>query len=79
MVEMIKIKSYNFKKIGYDKEKKILIIEWISGIKCKYFEIPEKYYIYLLQHNSPGSFMHRFIKNKFKWETIFETDEYLIN
>ena len=69
-MELKKVESSNISKVGYDKETQTLEIEFRNGNSYRYFGVPEKGYTKLLESESKGKFLSKFIKNRFKFEQI---------
>ena len=59
------VSSSNLKSIGYDKDSKILEIEFNSGGIYQYSGVPEEIYDALMGASSHGKYSHRFIEDKF--------------
>lgn len=66
------VKSSNIALIGYDKESKVLEIEFKNGGIYQYFKVPEEEYDDLMKAESHGSYFNRNIRNSYKWQKIDE-------
>lgn len=58
------------KKISYDDEKMIMTIEYVTGSTYEYADVPRQVFDMALEASSIGSFIHYYIKNKFKYRTV---------
>ena len=66
------VESSNIALIGYDKESKVLEIEFKNGGIYQYFKVPEEEYDDLIKAESHGSYFNRNIGNSYKWQKIDE-------
>jgi len=64
------VKSSNLKSIGYDQSSNILEVEFLSGGIYQYFKVPSQIYLELMKATSKGSYFHKNIKNKYKYNHI---------
>ena len=64
------VNSTNLKSVGYNKEKKILEIEFNSGAVYQYFGVPKSLFTSLLNASSKGKFHNDFIKDNFQYRKI---------
>lgn len=62
------VQSSNLKSVGYNKNKKVLEIEFLSGGVYQYFEVPKDVHTDLLNAESKGKYFHAFIKNKYQYK-----------
>ncbi len=69
-MELREVKSSNIKKIGYSDSKCELVVEYLSGIKYKYKNVPKMIYMNLLESDSKGRFMNSNIKGKYEYEKV---------
>ena len=60
------VASSNIASVGYDKENKILEIEFHHGAVYQYFDVPENLYEDLINSPAIGSFFMNEIKDKFE-------------
>lgn len=58
------VESSNLLSVGYDENSLTLEIEFKSGI-YQYYDVPQHIYEELINSNSLGSYLHRFIKSEF--------------
>jgi ATP-dependent DNA helicase RecG len=65
-IKRIPVASSNIATVGYDKEAKILEIEFHHGAIHKYLEVPEKVYEELMSSPAQGAYFLNVIKDKFK-------------
>ena len=65
-VEMTAIVARNLWYIGYNQEKKVLMIEFRRGPVYVFNEVPESVYEELLKSDAPDEFFDEKIKNGFK-------------
>lgn len=59
---MHKLKSSNIKAVGYDAAKKEIHIEFHSGATWAYADCEPELFDALRQHESPGSYFHKNVK-----------------
>ena len=65
---LTEVVSSNIKKVGYNENN--LIVEYLSGAKYSYENVPKELYEELLKAESKGSFMNSKIKGKFNYKKI---------
>lgn len=56
------VQSSNIASIGYDRDEKILEIEFHSGGIYQYFNVPESIYFGLMSASSHGQYFNVYIK-----------------
>ena len=54
--------------MNYDSVQKILRIVYTSGMVYDYFDVPEAVYKKMKAATSKGSFLNRYIKNKYVYQ-----------
>ncbi len=59
------VKSSNLKSVGYDKEKKVLEVEFHSGAVHQYSGVPANLHQRMMKASSIGGFFHTHIRNFF--------------
>ena len=64
----IKANSSNLESFWYDKEKKMLTVEFKNGSVYEYLEVPEKVFNEMRVAESKGKFLNKYIKNVFKFK-----------
>lgn len=69
-MELKEVVSSNIKRIGYTDNN--LIVEYLSGTKYKYKNVPKEVYDQLLESDSKGRFMNSNIKSKYEYERLAE-------
>lgn len=67
-----RIKSRNILAIGYNKESRLLEVEFKNGGIYQYFEVPQEEFEYLMSADSIGSYFYHNIRNSYEWEKIYE-------
>lgn len=67
-MELREVLSSNVRKIGYHEGD--LIVEYLSGAKYRYKNVPKKLYDAMLESDSKGRFMNNSIKGKFEFEKM---------
>jgi len=68
-MEFVKVESSNISQVAFNEG---LIVEYKSGVKYKYKEVPEETYKKLLEAESKGRFINQEIKGKFEFERLVE-------
>lgn len=69
---MIKVESSNINAVGYDMSFGNLVVEYKSGNKYQYKNVPYELYENLLKAESKGRFMNENVKGKFEFDRIVE-------
>ena len=69
-VNMVSVSSSNLDSVGYDEDNFILYVRFLNGSEYVYKSVPKKVYEELLKSTSKGSFLHKYIKNKYPYEKI---------
>lgn len=64
----IPLASSNIASVGYDKEKRILEVEFQHGAIYQYFDVPEKVYTELINAPSHGAYFFNEVKDGFSYE-----------
>jgi hypothetical protein len=64
------VKSSNIRSIGYDKDRKLLEIEFNSGSIYEYSNVPHVIYFSLLDAPSHGKYFGKYIRNIFPTRRI---------
>jgi hypothetical protein len=62
------VKSSNILSVGYSVSARVLYIKFFDGGSYRYFDVPEATFADLLNASSHGSFAHRNIYNRFRYE-----------
>jgi hypothetical protein len=62
------VKSSAITSVGYNADKKILEIEYISGEVYDYFNVPQRIFNEFMQAESKGTFANTQIKDRYKFE-----------
>lgn len=70
MINLIKVKSTNIDRIGYDKDNKTLYVLFKGQATYTYQDVPEDIYNEFLKAESIGKFFHTNINKKFKFEKV---------
>ncbi len=66
-IELVNVESSNIKGVAFNEG---LIVEYKSGVRYKYKDVPEETYKKLLEADSKGRFMNSEIKGKFEFERL---------
>ena len=64
------IKSSNFKRAEYDTEKKNLIIEFNTGIRYEYLDVPHQLFTQMRMSESQGKFFSSKIAKVYKFKKL---------
>jgi ATP-dependent DNA helicase RecG len=67
-IKRIPVASSNIASVGYEKEARILEIEFHHGAIYQYVDVPEKVYEELMSSPSQGAYFMNEIKNKFEYQ-----------
>jgi len=68
-MDFVKVESSNIKQVAFNEG---LIVEYNSGARYKYKDVPEETYKKLLEAESKGRFVNSEIKGKFEFERVVE-------
>ena len=69
---MVKVESSNISAVGYDTSFGSLIVEYKSGNKYQYKNVPYELYENLLKAESKGRFMNENVKGRFEYDRLVE-------
>ena len=72
-IEMLPVKSTNLAKVGYDKEGRMLAIQFKSKITYEYFNVSPFVFQGLLKAKSKGTYFNKSIRYKFKYREAGKT------
>jgi hypothetical protein len=67
---MHEVESSNVKAIGYETETKILKVEYLSGLKYEYSDVPANVFDELLNSVSKGKYMNQNIKSQYEGRRV---------
>lgn len=70
MIEMIEVTSSNVKAVGYDFDRKVLVVEFKNGTTYEYDEVDETKHSQMMAADSVGGFLNREIKNKHAYRKV---------
>ena len=74
MSVMSKVKSSNISEVGYNKDKKILVIRFTSNKLYGYLDVPQNIVADFVAADSLGKFFGGKIKNNYITQTIEESE-----
>ncbi|WP_129599663.1 KTSC domain-containing protein [Anaerophilus nitritogenes] len=66
----LEIRSYNVSSIGYDSEKEVLEITFISGETYRHHGVPQSVYDSLIQSQHIGYYLHYFIRTTYPYTKV---------
>jgi hypothetical protein len=69
-VERQAVKSRILRSVGYDEEKKILEIEFSSGVVYQFLVVPPKVYADLMRSGEIGKYFSEKIRPKFQAKQV---------
>ncbi len=64
------VKSSSLRTVGYDKETKVLEIEFVKGGVYQYFDVTEPVYLGLISADSKGTYFQKHIRGHFLYQRI---------
>jgi len=67
MEEMVPIKSTNIKKASYNEETEVLTVQFKTGKRYEYLDVPPNLWDKFMAAKSQGSFFHKEIRRKFEY------------
>ena len=59
---MVDVDSAMVNKVGYDKKKRILQVEFNDGALYQYFDVPKKTYLDFFKRDSIGKYAHKNVR-----------------
>jgi hypothetical protein len=62
-MDYITVRSSNLIEVGYEPATSILAVRFKNGTEYQYSNVPEHLYRGLISASSPGSYLHKFIKD----------------
>ena len=71
-VKMIPVESSNIDSIGYDADSKELYVKFLTGVRYKYSNVPERKFINFITAESYGKYFAEYIRGKFDTEKYSE-------
>jgi len=70
-MERVKVESTNLNSVGYNKDEKILEIQFnYRSAVYQYYRVPEYIHTGLMRATSKGDYFHRRIKGKYKFKKV---------
>ena len=63
-IEMVPVSSSQVASVGYNEEKKILRVKYVSGGIYDYHDVPARIFDEMLQAESVGKYMHQHVTYK---------------
>ena len=64
------VQSRALKSVGYDSESRTLELEFTSGTRYRYFDVPEFTFRALMHATSKGHFFQTSIDRRFRFEEV---------
>ncbi len=62
------VQSSSLRTVGYDKETKVLEIEFVQGGVYRYFDVDESVYLGLISADSKGTYFQKNIRGRFRYQ-----------
>lgn len=69
-LNLLEVESSTIKALGYLSSAKVLEVEFVSGGRYRYFDVPQEVYNQFLLTESKGRYLASHIKNNFEYEKI---------
>lgn len=69
-MKRVEIESSNIQSVGYDLDKHILEVEFLSGAVYNYFKVPNKTYKEFMNAKSKGKYFYKNIRESFKYKKV---------
>jgi hypothetical protein len=69
-MELHPVESSNIKAIGYDPDKQRLVVEFLSGKRYAYADVPPAVYTGFLEARSMGIFFSRNVRGQYETEKL---------
>ena len=66
-MERIRVFSSHIVSVGYDTGQKILEVEFKDGKVYQYLGVPSQIYDQMMDSDSKGTYLHRYVRNKYKF------------
>ena len=67
---MHEVESSNVKAIGYETSTNTLVVEYLSGLKYEYFNVPANVFDELLESVSKGKYMNQNMKGQYEGRRV---------
>lgn len=64
------VSSNNLVEVGYDPSTQILEVYFKSGHTYQYFDVPERIHEDLMTAESPGGYLSREVKGKYRYARV---------
>lgn len=64
------VQSSNLRAVGYNKDTKVLEIEFIKGGVYRYFDVMESVYLGLIGADSKGAYFHEHIRGRYRYKRV---------
>jgi hypothetical protein len=64
------LNSSNIRKVMYDADAQALHVQFTNGAVYRYANVPSSEYNALLDADSPGSYLHNYIKGHYHHERV---------
>lgn len=71
-MEHTELESSTVQSVGYDPTQRVLEIVFRAGRAYRYFDVPEQVFRWLLRVGSPGTYVNRHIKDRYRYEEIVD-------
>ena len=72
-MQLVRLESTTLASVRYDPDRHQLELEFRSGKRYLYFQVPRRCYEELLQAESKGGYFNRTIRNRFAFQDLSAT------
>jgi hypothetical protein len=69
-IQRTHVASSNLRSVGYDNSSRILEIEFTNGAVYRYYGVPQRIYVELMQTHSHGEYFSAIIRDKFQYQQV---------
>jgi len=64
------VTSSTIRAIGYDKDRRVLEIEFLTGSVYQYFDVPEAVFTEILRASSAGQYLNANIRGQYRYGRV---------
>ena len=64
------VTSTNMRSVGYDASTQTLEVEFGDGAVYEYYDVPPAVHVGLMQATSQGSYLHRYIRDRYAYRRV---------
>ncbi len=69
-MERQKVESGMLREVGYDPEKRVLVVEFTSGQVYEYYDVPPEVYDGLIRAESHGEYFRAHVRGAYRYRRL---------